>query len=105
VVLGAFIGGMATTMYPLCCTVAVEAAPPRHAAMASAIVYAMSTFVGGIIGPLSGGFLADRFGLSTTLWMAAGMAIVAGAVSASIKVEKGLGVPVRADNKVGATAL
>ena len=84
VVLGVFAGSMAMAMYPLCCTVAVEAAPSRHAALASAIVYAISTLVGGIIGPLAGGFLADRFGLATTLWMSAGMAAAAAAVSAAI---------------------
>jgi MFS family permease len=71
-------------MYPLCCTVAVEAVPSRNAAFASAIVYAISTLVGGIIGPLAGGFLADRFGLATTLWMSAGMAAAAAAVSATL---------------------
>jgi MFS family permease len=84
VVLGVFAGSMANAMFPLCCTVAVEAAPPRSAALASAIVYAMSTLIGGVIGPLAGGFLADRFGLATTLWMAVGMACAAAAASAAI---------------------
>jgi len=83
-VFGVFAGSMAMAMYPLCCTVAVEAAPSRHTALASAIVYAISTLVGGIIGPLAGGFLADRFGLATTLWMSAGMAAAAAAASAAI---------------------
>jgi MFS family permease len=84
VVFGVFAGSMAMAMYPLCCTVAVEAAPSRNAALASAIVYAISTLAGGIIGPLAGGFLADRFGLATTLWMSAGMAAAAAAVSATL---------------------
>jgi len=84
VVFGVFAGSMAMAMYPLCCTVAVEAAPSHTAALASAIVYAISTLVGGIIGPLAGGFLADRFGLATTLWMSAGMAAAAAAVSSAL---------------------
>jgi MFS family permease len=84
VVLGVFAGSMANAMFPLCCTVAVEAAPPHYAALAAAIVYAISTVIGGVIGPLAAGFLADRFGLATTLWMAVGMAAAAAAASAAI---------------------
>ena len=83
-VLGVFIGSLAMAMYPLCCTVAVEAVPPARAALASAIVYSLATMVGGIFGPLAGGFLADRFGLATPLWISAGMALLAATVSATI---------------------
>lgn len=84
VVLGVFIGSLAVAMYPLCCTVAVEAVPPSRAALASAIVYAFATLVGGTLGPLAGGFLADRFGLATTLWISVGMALAAAGGSAAI---------------------
>lgn len=82
--LGVLVGSMANAMYPLCCTVAVEAAPPHCAAMASAVVYTICTAVGGVAGPLTAGFLADRYGLATTLWMAVGMATVAAGVSATV---------------------
>jgi MFS family permease len=84
VVLAVAVGSFANAMFPLCCTVAVEASPPRSAAMAAAVVYSVSTLVGGVIGPLSAGFMADRFGLATTLWLAAGMAVAAAAVSGTI---------------------
>ncbi len=84
VVLGVLMGSMAMAMFPLCCTVAVEAAPPGRAALASAVVYGLATLVGGIFGPLIGGFLADRLGLAATLWMSASMALAGAAGSVAI---------------------
>jgi predicted MFS family arabinose efflux permease len=72
-----FLGGTTIALFPLSCIVPLETVPAREAATTTAIIVAMSTIMGGGIGPIVGGMLADSFGLQITLIAALAMIFVA----------------------------
>lgn len=77
-----FIGCLMLGTFPLfMATIPLETVPPSMAAFASALIIATSQIAGGVLGPLAGGALADRFGLQAPLWVACVLAAAAAGAS------------------------
>jgi ACS family hexuronate transporter-like MFS transporter len=74
-----FLGSLATGTTPLIMgTVPLETVPARYSAASSGVVLAAGSICGGFSGPALAGVLADHFGLSAPLRLAALMSICAG---------------------------
>jgi MFS family permease len=72
-----FVGCLVLGTVPLfMATVPLESVPARDAAAATGLVMGLGQIVGGFSGPAIGGILADRWGLSVPLWIAAAVVVL-----------------------------
>lgn len=72
------IGFLATGVTPLVmATIPTETVPGYHATTTVGLSIGVTEILAGLIGPLIGGVLADRYGLSATLWLQVGLLITA----------------------------
>jgi MFS family permease len=62
-------------------TVPSETIAPSYVASALGLIMGVGEIVGGVVGPLLAGIGADRMGLATPMWIAAGATFLAGVLS------------------------
>ena len=80
-----FVGwGLNGTFPMFMATVPAESVDPRLTATLSGVVIAAGEVLGGVAGPLAGGLLADRFGLSAPIWLMFALTLIAAAPDAAI---------------------
>lgn len=78
---GLMVGAIALVMG----NVPQESVPLSHSATATAVVLCGSQLLGGLVGPAIGGVLADRYGLSAPMLLAAGLAVLGGFLALGIR--------------------
>lgn len=81
-----FVGCLVLGTVPLfMATVPLESVPARDAAAATGLVMGLGQTIGGFSGPAIGGMLADQWGLSVPLWIAAGVTVVGAMVCTCLR--------------------
>jgi MFS family permease len=76
--IGFFAAGLTSVVMA---TIPVESVGVLHITTAVGLVFGIGETLAGLIGPLLGGILADRYGLMATLWLQTGLLIIVAALS------------------------
>jgi MFS transporter, ACS family, hexuronate transporter len=58
-------------------TIPTESVDRRLMATVMGLTMGIGEILGGVFGPMAGGLVADRFGLSSTLWILVGLTLAA----------------------------